>query len=88
MSISIANVVEIYYKDYYLLGWLITGATAIFCWHGLNQPRPAFEVEYEPLQTPMPELGFEPDTFSPIASALNTWQADGRLVFGKCGTNK
>lgn len=48
------------------------GATVIFCSRGLNRPVPPLNVESHPLQTPIPELGFEPITSCSVASALTT----------------
>lgn len=85
--ISITNDVEIYYKDYYLVGWLITGWLLGFA-DRLNIPTSSFKMKLDSLQTFMPVLRFEPDTFCPVVSALNTRQAGGSLLFGNSGTNK
>lgn len=55
---------------------MITDATAVFC---INGPRRQFKMKSDPLQTSIPELGFETGTSCPLTSALITRQAGGHV---------
>lgn len=59
------------------VGYLVVGASVIFCIRGLNRRVPPFENEIESLQKSMSEQGLEPGTFCPVASALITRQEGG-----------